>query len=395
MRDDQIRPVRATTVALVAVAAVGPVLYPAWLAWKTRRLADPAPPEPDDWPSLSVIVPAYREQQVIAAKIENTVANGYPGSLEVLVVAEDEETASAAAATSARVINGAERRGKAGALNAGVDHATGDVVVLTDANAMVEAGGLARLVRWLDDPTVGAVTGEKRITSAGGESVYWSFESWLKRRENRTGTTIGVGGELIAVRRAEYVDLATDTAVDDFWLALDVADQGRRIVYEPQARVLEEGSESPRVEWERRTRIISGFLDAIWRRPHHLLPGDPIAGQLWGHRLVRSSPGPLAHALLVVRALRRAPRSPVALAFLAIHVYGLAAFLRQQRGERPGRFGRVVAQILFLQAAGIGGTLRWARGDRPALWPKPERVVGNGGSEKQISEAVVVPRSRQ
>ena len=391
MNNHQSRPKHASTLALLAVAAVGPALYPAWLAWKTRRVADPVPPEPDEWPSVSVVIPAYRERLVIAHKVENTLENGYPGPLDVIVVAEDEETAAAAAATPARVINGANRRGKAGALNVGVREATGSVVVLTDANAMLEPGGLSKLVRWLADLTVGAVTGEKRIITDNGEGLYWSFESWLKRRENRTGTTIGVGGELIAMRRADYVDLATDTAVDDFWLALDVAEQNKRIVYEPEARIYEEGTDSPRVEWERRTRIISGALDAMCRRPHHLLPGGPIAGQLWGHRLVRSSPGPIAHAVLLARAIRLAPRSDIARVFVGLHAYGAFAFVHQQRGGKSGRFGRLVAQILFLQATGIGGTLRWARGDRPAVWPKPERTLKRHDSTTETDDILLDP----
>ena len=53
------------------------------------------------------MVPAYREAGVIAAKIDDLRANGYPGSLEILVVADgDPETAAAAERAGARALTG-------------------------------------------------------------------------------------------------------------------------------------------------------------------------------------------------------------------------------------------------------------------------------------------------
>jgi hypothetical protein len=253
------------------------------------------------------------------------------------------------------------------------------VVVFTDANAMIEPGGLASLVRWLEEPTVGAVAGEKRVITARGESVYWAFEAWLKRLENRTGATIGLCGELAALRRSDYVDLPSDVAVDDLWLALDVVEQHKRVVYEPAARVSEDASASAGLEWGRRTRIICGALDVLWRRRRHLVPGrSPVAGQLWGHRLVRSLLGPVAHAGLVLGAVGSARRSRVARLFLAVHAVGLVAVWREERSAKVTPAERLLAQVLFLQAVGLAGVVRWLRRDRPVFWQKEERVPGSG-----------------
>jgi hypothetical protein len=100
----------------------------------------------------------------------------------------------------------------------------------------------------------------------------------------------------------------------------------------------------------------------------------------------------VAHALLVVLACSSARRSGVARAFLGIHAFGLASFVRAQRGGDPGQGGRIVGHVLYLQATGIGGTLRWARGERPAVWPKPERTIGgNGRADASTQERLADP----
>jgi hypothetical protein len=325
---------------------------------------------------VAIVVPAYRERHVIKAKVENALENGYDGTVEVLVIADDPDTAAAAVDSAARVVDGHEREGKANALNLGVREATQPIVVLTDANAMLRRGALTQLVRWLDDPTIGAVTGEKRVATTGGDGAYWAFESWLKRREFRTGTTVGLCGELVALRRDDYEELPANVAVDDLWIAMDVDARGQRIAYEPGATVIEPESETTGIEWERRTRIVAGALDAMWRRRARLAPGSsPLTPQLWGHRLIRSSVGPLAHAVLLAGAVGSLRRSRLARLFVLVHLAGVHAHWQRSRGGAPGRGRSALAHVLFLQAVAVGGTMRWLRGDRLAVWPKGERAA--------------------
>lgn len=359
---------------LVAVAGTGPVLYPAFLGIATWGRPDEDPPEPVAWPPLTVVVPAYREQAVIAAKVADTMANGYAGPISVVVVADDEATAAAARLTAALVVASPERLGKAQALNLGMAEAVTDIVVLTDANTQLLPGSLSAMVRWFGDGSVGAVAGEKTLAGSTGEGVYWRFESWLKKREFRTGFTVGVVGELVAVRRAVYRTLPADLAVDDMWIAVDVLASGHRIVYEPSARAVEEPGDTWRDDWERRTRVGAGILDVCWRRRDHLAPSQGmVAAQLWGHRAIRSSFGPLAHLVLLVIAAKTCRNSRLAALTIAAHLAAGPAVVRTQRRTAGSRLERLVGQILFLQAVGVGGLLRYVRGDRPALWRKLDR----------------------
>ena len=82
--------------ALAAAATVGHTFYPAMVALASRGRAQPsAPPDPEVWPDVTVLVPAYNESNCIEAKVRDALANGYPGNVEVVVVADgDPETAS-------------------------------------------------------------------------------------------------------------------------------------------------------------------------------------------------------------------------------------------------------------------------------------------------------------
>ncbi len=376
---------RALLVCLVGLAGTGHVLYPTLLHAVTRLRPDPSPPDVQGWPELTVVVPAYRETTVIGAKVEDVCANGYPGEVEVVVVADDPETAVAAGRAGARVLTSDTRRGKAEALNRGIEIAGGTAVVVTDANTRLVPGSLQALVRWFADPSVGAVAGEKTVVGVTGEGAYWRFESWLKRREARTGTTIGLVGELAAVRRETFRPLPSDLAVEDLWMALDVVEGGWRIAYEPAAVAVEEPSPGWRDDWERRTRVVSGTLDVLWRRRSLLAPRQGlVAAQLWGHRAVRSSFGPVAHLLIVLWAFTKCRRSRLAALTLTSHGFVALCAVRTLRGTRQSRFERLVGQALFLQAVGLGGLTRYLRHDRPALWPKPERQGVPSASRPRI-----------
>ena len=231
---------------LLAAATAGHVLYPAWLAWHTRGgrgkgTGASSGAGPGASPDLTVVVPAYREAGVIGAKVDDLRANGYPGALEILVVADgDPETAEAAQRAGARALTSPERLGKSQALNRGFAEATTPVVVISDANNRLVPGALAALTEHFADPAVGAVAGAKlEDDGGGGESLYWRFESWLKEREDRLGTTIGLVGEISAIRTEAWRPIPRDVATDDFWAALDIIEQGYRIAYEPRARALD------------------------------------------------------------------------------------------------------------------------------------------------------------
>ena len=289
--------------ALVAAASTGHVLYPAWLAVASRRRGRPTGrPIPAPWPAVTVLVAAYGEAECIGPKVHDVLANGYPGPLDVMVVADaDVETAARAEHAGATVVTADDRLGKAQAINLGFSKVTAPIVVVTDANNVLAPGAIAAMVRHFGDPRVGAVAGEKVEADGGGEDLYWRFESWLKQREWRLGTTIGLVGELAAIRTDAWRPIPADIATDDLWIALDLSERGYTIAYEPSAKAFEPPVHTFDQQWERRTRSVSGALHVFHRRRSQLGPaGGLVAAEIWGHRLARYTVSPLAHVALLV-----------------------------------------------------------------------------------------------
>ncbi|MFB9377491.1 glycosyltransferase [Kineococcus gynurae] len=370
----------ALALALGVSAAVGHVIYPLALDAVARRRRPAPVAVPAAWPPVTVLVPAYLEAGVIADKIDNIAKNGYQGEVETLVVADgDAETARVAEAAGARVLHLTERHGKSQALNKGMAAASHELVVISDANSELEYDAIGYLVSALLPEHNGAVAGEK-LEGTGGELAYWRFESWIKRNEARLGTTLGLDGGLFAIRRSAYEPIPTDISNDDFWIALDLMERGWHVGYEPRAQMREETIGSLKLSWERRTRVLGGGLWVMWRKRAMLGPASvldsrrrAVATQVWGHKLWRSTVGPLSHAALLGVALASARRSRTARLFLAGHAVAGAALVAQQHDRPVPLPGRIAAQVLYLQIVAFGGMRRCLRGDRVLRWDKPAR----------------------
>jgi len=250
-------------------------------------------------PTASLIIPAYNEEDVIGEKLENALALDYPQErMEIIVVADGstDQTAEIVRRFADRGVHllfQPERRGKIAAMNRAVPYARGEILVFSDANAMMEPKSLKVLVRNFADARVGCVSGEKRVRTdqcvqAQGESAYWRYESAIKRAESLVNTTIGAVGEFFAIRRELYRSLREDSIIEDFVLSMQLVMDGWRVVYEPEAVAWEKASPSLGAEWERRTRMSAGGFQSIGRLKHLFsLKHTFIAFQFFSHKLLR------------------------------------------------------------------------------------------------------------
>ncbi|MGZ4276387.1 MAG: glycosyltransferase family 2 protein [Solirubrobacteraceae bacterium] len=251
-------------------------------------------------PTVSVVVAARNEAPVIGRKVENLLGLDYPAErLEVIVASDGSEDATVAAARAhgderVRVLD-LPRLGKAGALNAAVAHAGGEVLVFTDANSMLAPDAVRALVAPLADEDVGGVAGDQRYEAdgaqggvAGGERGYWDLDRALKRAESLAGNVISATGALYAVRR-QLFRTVPDGVTDDFAVSTGVICAGRRLVFAPGAVAYEAVGATAEVEFARKVRVMTRGLNGVVLRRELLNPRRHgfYALQLLSHKVLR------------------------------------------------------------------------------------------------------------
>jgi cellulose synthase/poly-beta-1,6-N-acetylglucosamine synthase-like glycosyltransferase len=278
--------------ALIVWTHVG---YAGALALLARVLPRRAgPPQAAQLPSLSLIVAAHDEQQVIAAKVRNALALDYPRELlEVLVACDGcaDETAERARAAGADVVLELPRGGKIRAQDAAVARARGEIVAFSDANATWEPAAARALAAAFADPRVGYACGQVRFFSDGGsnqEGVYWRYELAVRELEARVGSITAGNGAIYATRRSSYV-VVDPIMGHDLSLPFNIVKRGERATYVPQARASERMVPSLGGEFARKRRMMSHTWPIVLRGGM-LAPRGYTAGyaaMILSHRVLR------------------------------------------------------------------------------------------------------------
>lgn len=391
-------PIFWLSVAFVLYVYIG---YPALVAMGAKLLGRREPGlDAADSPAVTLLVCAYNEQEVIEAKLENSLALDYPADrLQILVVTDgsDDATPDLAARYARRgveLLHKPQREGKMAAIDRAMASARGEIVVFSDANNLYDQDALRELVKPFADPGVGAATGAKRILKGDGalgesEGLYWRYESFIKRMETRLGSCVSVAGEILALRRALYRRPPAGIINDDFYLAMQVLGQGFRLVYVPEAVSRERVSPTQADEVRRRARIVTGRWQALFLAPKLLSRKRPLlAWQFVSHKFFRPLV-PLAMAVALLANLlalavpdAAQPGSPLRLsghwawsAMLAQACFYLSAAAGTLLPS-GGRLGKLFYLPRFLVAsnwAAVVGLASFIRGGRGHLWTKVPR----------------------
>ena len=251
-------------------------------------------------PFVTLVVPAYNESGVIGAKIRNSASLDYPvNKFEVLIASDgsSDDTVEVAQRLSQgsciRVLAFSQNRGKISVLNDAVREARGEIIVFSDASAILDSDSIRQLVANFADPEVGAVSGIYRVQHASEarlgpqEDMYWKYETFLKIQESSLASILGGHGQILGVRKDLYPYPAPGTINDDYVIPVRVLAGGSRVVYEPLAVAFEEASEM--LGFQRRVRIMAGNMQQL----------QEIKGLFWppqvlplffflSHKIVRS-----------------------------------------------------------------------------------------------------------
>ena len=279
------------------------------LATKAKPLADITD---DRLPEVTLMVCAYNEEDIIAEKMDNTRRLDYPSDRLHLVWVTDGSNDNTNVLLSAypevKVIYFPERRGKAAALKHGIKEIDTEIVMMTDANTMLNPEAVREVARLMQDPKVGCVSGEKKVMArsdsdeaAQGEGLYWKYESTLKRLDSELYSAMGAAGELCVIRRQLMTDIPDDTLLDDFIISMEIVKKGFKIAYTSNAYAMEYGSADLHEESKRKRRIAAGGLQSCWRLRSLMNPlrHPVVAFQFVSHRVLRWTITPVCLFALV------------------------------------------------------------------------------------------------
>ncbi|HWW42411.1 glycosyltransferase family 2 protein [Pedobacter sp.] len=342
-------------------------------------------------PTVTVLVAAYNEEDLIEEKVLNTINLDYPKEKVQFIFITDGSTDRTAERirkyNGIMVLHEDQRSGKMAAIKRAIPFITGEITVFTDANTFLNKEALLELIKHYQNPKVGAVAGEKRImvaetadASSAGEGFYWKYESTLKKWDYELYSNVGAAGELFSIRTTLYQPVESDTIIDDHMIAMRIAENGYIIAYEPKAYAMETASADVKEELKRKIRIAAGGIQSILRlkkaaNPFHY----PIfTFQYISHRVLRWTITPFLLILVfILNALLafKGAGTGYSLLFIAQIVFyclALTGYFFEKKNIR--------VKVLFIpyyfcvmNYAVLAGLVRYLRKSQSAAWEKSRR----------------------
>ncbi|MDR3508055.1 MAG: glycosyltransferase, partial [Caulobacteraceae bacterium] len=279
----------------------------------------PADIDPETGPLVSVLIPCFNEEKVIASSVARILESQWR-RLEVIVL--DDGSSDGTAAEVEKHFAGDPRvrlmrfpnGGKALALNRGLDLVKGEIVVALDADTLFPPSTIGRLARWFADPRVGAVAGNALVGNRRNVVTRWQALEYVTAQnlERRALAALGavtvVPGAVGAWRRAALEQLGgypADTLAEDQDLTIAVQRAGWRVEFDPDARAYTEAPETVEGLLKQRFRWSFGTLQCIWKhRSATFSLKQPVLGfvalpQIWLFQIILATAAPLVDLAVV------------------------------------------------------------------------------------------------
>lgn len=370
--------------ACLGVLAFTYLGYPLVLAVKAAGRAEPMTRirEAARTVPVDVLLVVHDAAPQLARKLDNLVALDYPsGQLRINVVCDGctdatEEVARNHPSPRIRVFAFPERAGKSACIDRVLARLDAEIVLFTDVRQPLASNALDALVAALAEPGVGAASGELVILHpegfARGVDAYWRYEKQIRRLESATGSMVGATGALYAARRSAIGDVPAGLILDDMWIPLQIAAQGYRVVFVPEAIAYDHGSPDAAAEETRKRRTLAGNYQLIHRWPALALPwGHPLAWRLWGHKWLRLIAPWMLLSALASSAVLAVGGDALYQALLALQLAAYATALVGRASPLIARAfmpARLAAAFLSLNASAMLALSDYLRRPDAHLW---------------------------
>ena len=242
--------------------------------------------DPTYEPSVSILIPVFEEEGIIIRKLDNVAELDYPKEKMELVVVDSvskdrtvslvKEWLQKHPEIEGQVICQKERKGMVNALNEGLTHVHGEIIVKTDADCLLLRDSLRKALKYINDPQVGSVAGLHIITSAKEtnsvktERTYREFYAWLRIGESKLYSTVLYEGELMLVKKKLIANVGFDEEIggDDVPLALRLAEEGYRAITAEDAYFIEQTPYTWKEKFHQKVRRARHVFQALWKYKH-------------------------------------------------------------------------------------------------------------------------------
>jgi peptidoglycan-N-acetylglucosamine deacetylase len=233
----------------------------------------------DPPPSVTVLIPAHNEENVIVQTVSSVLASTLP-HLRVIVVNDGSADRTGelldthfGADERVRIIHQVNR-GKAAALSLAMSLAETEIVVTIDADTEVEPDAIGKLLRHFSDPKTGAVAGNVKVGNRSRWLTRWQALEYItsqnmeKRAFDLLNCITVVPGALGAWRKRaidEAGGITADTVAEDADLTIAIRRMGWRVSYDEEAIAWTEAPETPGALIRQRFRWTFGTLQSFWK----------------------------------------------------------------------------------------------------------------------------------
>jgi len=358
--------------------------YPLFLAVVARISPKKLNLLPDaELPSVSILIPAHNEEAVIANKLQNTLGLDYPRDRLELVVVSDGSTDQTDNIVKEYKVDCPlqffrvdSRKGKANALNKGLQHINGDIVVFSDSSIMLEKDALIAITKAFADPEVGCVSGEDHIPGGGGEGIYGKYELYLRNLESQIGSIVGASGSFYAQRSQLCAPFIAGLA-PDFLSVLNTVEQGYRAISEPSAKGVMSAVNDTGAEFRRKVRTLLRGMTTLWARRSLMNPlkNATFAFVLISHKLMRWLVPLFLTVMLIANFYLASSMFYLGVLFLHLLFYGLAVLAWFRIGGLDKRLlGKVPLYFTVVNVAIFQAWLLFFRGVRQEIWEPSKRT---------------------
>jgi cellulose synthase/poly-beta-1,6-N-acetylglucosamine synthase-like glycosyltransferase len=337
------------------------------------------------FPDVTVIITAHNEEKTIKKKLDNTLALEYPREKLQILVASDGSTDRTNAIVRNYDKKGielliiTEHRGKENAQKEAVKRAKGEVLIFTDVATHLEPGGLKEIVFNFADPSVGCVSSEDRLVpkdgKAAGEGLYVRYEMWLRRRESKLDSLVGLSGSFFGARKQVCQDFSEEMQ-SDFRTVLNSLKLGLRGVSDPKAIGYYEDVPDERLEFNRKIRTVLRGLTVFFQHLEFLnvFRYGLFSYQFFCHKLLRW----LVPVLLVLAFISNLFLVGKALVFLFLFMgqvgfYGLAIWGWRNGSKSVCAVAKIPMYFLTVNASILVAWWQYLRGQRTFMWTPSER----------------------